>query len=271
LCASIYHENPAGIKQVADVIGAEVLASSIHLDEYQPDYTILWDKATCLVVMDGTTNFAQWIGHAASAVSPIIDNVIDEPVIASFFLGLTEVEGTINQVILPLKPKQVIVCGHSYGGACAFIFARHREFLFPDIPIYVTTFGEPKSYTAGLKGNLPDQHLRLVAWKPTSNLLFEGTSQYDPVTYMPPGQLEFFGFGKLFTFAKIVAALTPAHQGDEYLLQANGSLTYNTRSFLLSLPFVELAAAADTLEYFALHFMDQSYLAKCQAAWEGTQ
>lgn len=271
LCSSIYHENPDGISEIGLVINAKVRATVIDLKAFAPDYTILWDGFTCLVVFDGTTNMAQWLGHSASALAPVIDPVLDEPVIASFFLGLAEVEGAVNNVINGLGARQIVVCGHSYGGACAYIFGRHRSKFTPQIPVYVLTFGEPKSYSAGAKGNMPTGHVRIVRWQSAGGLEVKFFSDFDPVTFMPPGQLEFFNFGRVFTASKLVAKLTPAHQGDEYLIDIYGKLTFNTASFLLKLPFVELLASADQIAYAPLHFMDSSYLVASRLSWVRTQ
>ncbi len=267
ICAAIYAEDRPTINGIAQTMGASVLAVRIDLAAYQPDYAILSDGNNCLVVFDGTTNIPQWLGHSASAVVPVPDLTCgSDPVMASFYLGLAIVEAEVVDFVNRSGCPNVLIVGHSYGGACAFILARHFR-AAGRMLVYLMTFGEPKSYTGVTTGNMPLSHNRIVnAANDYTGVTFFGGEQIDVVPNMPPGQVELFWLNLTGSLFKLATATGFTQYGERWLVQG-GLPVLSPESAVLNLPFAELSFLADGIPFAALHLMGTGYLPRCVSAW----
>jgi len=215
MLGSCLYENRQDIAQIyADAAGAEIKAWVRNPTTYEPDYLILISGKDALVIFAGTTNAPQWLGHAASAIVPAVDLVIDEYVLASFYYGLLRVELAIRQVLATADVDSVKLSGDSYGGSAAFIFARHvRVRQGPNFPIDLMTFGEPKSFGGARPGNQPDSHNRFVAVQFLPDPGVGHVWPEDPIPLTPPNNLELIGFAWPYKIAKLLLFAEWRHFG----------------------------------------------------------
>lgn len=272
IIAGLYASEIAAASQYAVLANASVVWSRINPATYEPDYVIIADKDVAVVVLAGTTNIPQWLGHAASALSPIIDVVLDKPGVASFVLGTAEREPEIFDKLTPWIGKTIYFVGHSYGGAAANILSLHLASRSPQTMVKILTFGEPKSYVR--LGGFPKVgfHGRLIATAETTETVEAIQTLFDPVSLMPPSQLSFFGFGFSLKLARTAFGLGWGHTGSRWYLTPSAKLVAGR----LFNPFIDFSTfelgllARTVVGTIYLHFMATSYLPKCAIAWQAS-
>lgn len=266
----LYHRELTPAEQYAALAGAEIIGKRIDPDTYEPDYVILGDGTTAVVCLAGTTNDPQWIGHAGSAFIPVPDyKLINGGTVASFEYGTRIREPEIFAFLAPYFDKEIVFVGHSYGGAAANILAAHLAVKIVKGTQKVLTFGEPKSYTRSTTVPTPAYKARIV------NAITPGTVHglaqdlRDPITLMPPGQIEFIGFGYYGLLVKLIGGLGFVHSGDEWFMtptKVTGPFSY---PLAFNVPFYELAQLIELLNKVTfLHFMDTAYLGNALRAWQ---
>lgn len=269
IISGLYHQTTAQAQAYGQDVAATVLGSRINPATYEPDYVVLGDGDSALVVFAGTTNAPQWLGHAGSALVPVADEVSGGETLASFYYGLRIREPEIMALLAPYRGRTIWITGHSYGGAAANILARHLRTGDAGAYIGVLTFGEPKSYVASVAPDYYNWKARIVAVDHSEGGISRDVGARDPVTMMPPAQLEFCFGGIWAAVAKAVTGLSYTHKGDEWLLPETGKLhgpfSYSPLAYI---PFVELVATiGQVVGHVYLHFQDTSYLPKTRAAF----
>lgn len=272
IIAGLYAQTDDPAKKYAQIANSRFIPGRIDPSTYEPDYNIVADNDTAVVCLAGTTNVPQWLGHAGSALSPIIDVVLDKPGVASFILGTAVREPEILDKLTPWVGKKMCFVGHSYGGAAANILALHVKSRSPQTTVKVLTFGEPKSYIRLGKFPEVDFHGRVMATGETTPTLSPLINIVDPVTLMPPSQLAFFGFGFGIKLARTFLGLGWSHQGERYFLTTSSKLFQGPAfNFYLDTSRVELYILFYTvIPAVHLHYMASSYLPKLQILWAAT-
>jgi hypothetical protein len=280
LCSAIYHQDESPWKAFAAATGTTFQTLVYDRFSYEPDYAVIQGDGECLVIFDGTTNSAQWVGHGISAFFPLSDQQLkyDLPfgpfVVGSFYLGENVVEGAITDLIAPSTGGVVRIAGHSYGAAAAFIFARHMgvSAINPS-RIELMTFGQPKAYDGSTAGRFPDFYARII-----NKVLVSGTQSVyggvDPVTLCP---FSFLSYGRYFDFLsgarffkplKAILGLGWQHHGQPWIMEGgNLYLSDVWQNNLGLIPTYDIYIFTANLVNAALHFMDQSYLPNARAAW----
>jgi hypothetical protein len=280
LCSAIYHQDESPWKAFAAATGTTFQTLVYDRFSYEPDYAVIQGDGECLVIFDGTTNSAQWVGHGISAFFPLTDVQlkgilpVGPFVVGSFYLGENVVEPTITDLIAPSTRGIVRIAGHSYGAAAAFIFARHMgvSTINPS-RIELMTFGQPRTYDGQTYGRFPDFYARII----NKSSVSANRSVYgnvDPVTLCPFG---FLSYGKVFDLIgslrifkplKAVLALSWNHHGDPWVMEGGNLYLSDTwENNLGIIPTYDLLIFTANLMYGALHFMDQAYLPNARAAW----
>lgn len=263
ICSAIYHNQPALFAPIAAAMGARVLGSRIDLAAFEPDYVVMYDGATVLIVYDGTTNFAQWMAHIGGSISPVSDpNLGGELTLQSFRDGNALVAPEVMALALAVNPVSISLVGHSYGAAAAFILSRYFGQSNPAVPVDLLTFGEPKSYTTQASLYMPRSHNRLVgcALFPTEGFPLRALSVFDPVTFCPPAAMTYVGDLKTLRILKTaILGRSWQHFGQEWWL-AIGSIQRGGTNVVTRFSPLELAAFIHNASKPQYHFMDQCYL-----------
>ena len=268
MISAIYHQDIAPVNAYAAMSGSRVTRFSSRPETFEVDSAVLTDGRNALVALGGTTNNFQWAAHAGSAFFPAVDLTLICPVVGSFYVGEGIVEPAIIQALEGAIRGEVIITGHSMGGAGALILARHLAVGTP-FPAFISemTFGEPKTY--GLPSVLPTiaPHLRIVAG--TGFVVTRQIdTEIDPVSLSPPPGLMFCAYGRVINIAATILQIRWKRLGTRYFLNFNQVTRGEERTVPFTLvPRVDDYEFLQSLGFFGLHFMDSSYLPKCLAAW----
>jgi len=264
-----YGQDEPGAILGANAIGAAVLDRLVDPTTYEPDWVAVGDGQTAIICLAGTTNLAQWLGHAGSTVAPYPVNFGGKEfvVVASFWLGVVFRFPRILQALAPYAGKRILLAGHSYGGAAAYILSNdfgNPNVMSPTPYREVLTFGEPKSFGGGTGPFPPDKHVRIVTIGSKNALT---GSKRDPVTMSPPSVLALYSSQKFLNILKFVGGVIFAQDGPEYYLYPDGPLD-GPHSYpgLFLVPFTEIIAfLGNAADYASLHYLNTSYLAKSLA------
>ena len=261
LISSLYHldENPPII--YAGISGSTIRVRRVDPGTYEPDYVIFGLGGAAYVVMAGTTNYPQWLGHAASALCPWPDTVTSNIAVASFLLGYQQREDEIVAAINPAIRSRLIFTGHSYGGAACNIAYQRIQANFPQgRAIDLMTFGEPKSYGKIVQQVPATTHNRLIA---ASDIFNDGRLEaagIDPVSLLPPNGLLLAGVGWISKLSLGLLGFTWQHVGQPWLLRSSNIVAPGR--FGAETPVLDALVLAYNLDYISLHYMDTSYLTK---------
>lgn len=144
-----------------------------------PGWCIASNDGDLIVVIRGTTNAQQWVGHIAGAWGEEVHKGF-----AGFYVHIgmrdpveSKIWPTLKQVLDAPPPggwKRVFISGHSYGGGCAQYLAWFMTVeQHYNVPLQVVTFGAPRIFAS--ERPVP------TSW-PHFNVMLEG----DPVVHLPP-------------------------------------------------------------------------------------
>lgn len=273
LCSALYHDDRAAFDAYGAYTGTTRAAFERDIASFPPNFAVLRDGANALVVFDGTTNSAQWIGHCAGTLWPHPDS--DVPLsrpgsplaVGSFLAGLRFIENQVEEAV-GTRPH-VQITGHSYGAGAGHIYGRHIvNATTPPNFVELLTFGEPKAYDGFTAIHEPTIHLRIINREDAQSSNDQNVN-VDPVTMMPPGLVTFNRVGKISKFLQNLFGFSWAHHGDGWLLNQTSLVLGEDTPFLLgNLPNVQTVLLTANLRYAALHLMDQAYLVNAYMAWQ---
>jgi hypothetical protein len=268
LLQGLYNSDQSPFDSYAAAVGGEVKAFNSNVSSYNPDYGAIAVGNQLLIVIAGTTNIPQWAYHTASAFFPAFDPVTNDLVVGSFWAGEQLIEDALNQLCQPfLNNGVILIAGHSYGAAAAYIFATHLVVNNPNLPVFLMTFGEP--YTYGQVGRLPSPaaHLKIVACL-TDDFIPSDPVGIDPVTLSPPGILQFFKFAQNIPIFASLLGLKWKASGTRQILTANRLYPPYTSFDPASVPFVAEGQLVINLPYVNEHFVNPSYESKALNAYQ---
>lgn len=166
--------------KIAEVVGPEgsVIDYQHRPDSWPPSYALIkFPPDRVWLVLAGTTNLGQWIGHIQGTFGST--GVRRGGAVNGQWLSVAvDLAERVGPFIVggPVRPKLGIF-GHSYGGAVGQVMA----YGFASNPqldgVQFMSYGQPKCFTTGLLDPPPEQQVR---WR----------SFQDPVTYTPPSNDE---------------------------------------------------------------------------------
>jgi len=217
-----------------------------------PDFVVGVNSGLAIVCIDGTTNYTQAALQAIGSLAP--PNAITG--FRSVPLWIDAAREVLQRVSesgwSPGMP--LILVGHSYGGAVAYLAAALLRQAHPDADISVLTFGSPKPGDANLRAIL--NTIRSVAIR----------NDGDPITVTPPNLSNLLGivFPLSSVPVSVWGAYEPAPNG--FILADNGTLTPgNEPAFSITdlQTIIAAALAAEDPGTFSNHGMAE-YLSRLQ-------
>jgi hypothetical protein len=116
----------------------------------------------------------------------VIDESTNERVHMGFKNEADKLFQKINEEILKQNVKQLVLTGHSLGGAICIIIAARFQKLMPELVCRLITFGSPRVGTKSFVKQIKYQHTRVVCSR-------------DPITHLPPNLFGFKHHGTLMT------------------------------------------------------------------------
>lgn len=244
LLSSLYHNDGAPAARYAEHVGGRVNLFFSSASNFPPDYLVIRAGDEALVCFAGTTNAPQWASHIGSALFPAMDPSTSRFTMGSAYVGEQLIEDTILSALGGCT--RVGICGHSYGGQVAYVFALHlRRQPNPPATIQVMTFGAPRTVAGTEPAGQPDTHDRIV-------------TAMDPVPRTPPRFMFLAGTGALMSLTKFTLGFSWRHWGQ--LWQINAREIFSWRDPLD-------VAQGDVMNFANLqpsfvrqHFMDNTYL-----------
>lgn len=268
LTSALYHRDQQPFLQFAAMTGSQLVAFDSDPATFRPDYGVLLGDGEAMVVLDGTTNFAQWVGHCESALFPLIDNETGNTAVGSFLAGLFEVETIIRNAIRPATNGRLVVTGHSYGAGAGKLFCDHmRVSIQPPSSIELMTFGEPKSSGDFRVLPRPMQHVRIIA-RLTDRAGRVEASGIDPVTFSPPGVLMCARWPLVIALPLTLLGIKYKYFGQAWALDNDGLHRLNFYdTFPIGFDPIGWIPFVNNLGWYRLHLMDESYLTKAIRLW----
>lgn len=269
LIAGLYHQDQEPFTVYSRICGGAAIPIVADPSTFQPDYGIITLGDQSLVCFGGTTNLAQWPGHCASAVFPLIDTTTGTFVVGSFYLGETLVEPDVTDAIARSLRGTVYITGHSYGAASALILGRHLK-LRDQFPIVnILNFGEPRAYDGQPTSREPDLHVKLTAaFNVVTHPITGGDVGIDPVSKSPPSFFQFYKTGQVSSWLRKYFAATWADYGDNWLLSEQAISEPEIQlPFVGLIPHLNFYDFITNVAFIQLHKMDSSYLYKSMLAW----
>ena len=300
LLRAIYSSDADAIRRYARESQGTLVDYAFDRATYEPDWVVIRYGNHVLVVLGGTTNPSQWIGHAGSQFVPALDGTTRELVVYSFAQGLYLTEGLIIAAMRPFNSNmEISIIGHSYGGAAGYILARHlKARRVRHSRIDLLTFGEPKSFGSRQSFYEPNSHNRIVAVASAGGGLAQNLAVRDLVTLIPVGapgaalaaqiirQLRFgTGVGKAIEnvadYLPVVGGLITStsrgigeffasqenliwgQHGVQWLLSENSTIRQQGLDLGQILPFADILSVISSVRDWTLHLMNASYSPKC--------
>jgi hypothetical protein len=277
LSSAVYRNDRAAAEMAAALFGAHVTYFESHQQEFQPDGCILYDGVDYLLVLDGITSAPAWLCHSASAIVPLADPKLNQPlltrpfVVSSFYQGIEQIEQDLRD--RTANPTAIVrVFGHSYGAASAFIFCRHMLNPGHGQRYELMTCGEPKSYDGrGINLVEPSPHIRIIAKPPTVPDQTRETDydRVDPVVLMPPSFIQWVGRLAPLNFLRHTVAISWTQHGKSWVMGDDYLEPGIEESiFTQIVPFSGYSYLLGNLLFMPYHRMFTSYLPKAIAAWQ---
>jgi pimeloyl-ACP methyl ester carboxylesterase len=233
-------------RQIVEVIGGgNLLAWQFQPDTWPPSWTAWSSGSDRYIILAGTSNAAQWMGHLAGVYGvdyPGFPNVVAH---GMFLIAwLAGIRPPLLAVLGPLMGLRVHLFGHSYGGAVAFLGALDLARTGGAAEVECLTIGQARALSPGYNGVLPARYARLAG-------------VLDPVPRLPCDQ----ALTLLNPFAAVFSReLNWSHYGDGWGVNANSSGPFAN----ISTSAAEAALILATGQA-ATHFAS-NYTACC-AAW----
>lgn len=241
---------------------------------YEPDTAVIVAQGEALVLHAGSTNNAQFLGHAGGAIVPVADPLTPitpigiAQVNGSFLIGQALVESHVDAAIAQIGLGPVRIAGHSYGGAASHIYARHLvNSSHRPSRTELMTFGQPRTFDARHAVREPDYYARII------NAALPGLYQYenlyvDPVCTSPPAIIQLAKLGFVGKFLQKFAGFYWSHHGEPWLLNDHDiSRPIPSPLHSENLPFVDIGQFALNWVNVGVHYV-WVYLQRAMAAWQ---
>lgn len=181
------------------------LASGKFIEEGNAQCFIASTATSALIAFRGTEEFADWIDNISIAPKTRLYGKVH----SGFFNGFDAVKEQLEAELNRLSPKQVLITGHSLGGALATVAAAEWSQTYPISSVY--TFGQP----AVGRGDF----IKLFRTR-FSNKFFRFVNDDDIVTRVPPNYKH---IGKLLHFGTKSSLKSPLEANESDSLES-GSL-----------------------------------------------
>lgn len=272
LVSALYHRDQRPFQQWAQATESELVAFESDPSTFRPDYAVLIRPGEAYVVLDGTTNAAQWLAHCESALFPLIDTTTGNTVVGSFYAGLREIEEILNVAIAPARNGRVIIAAHSYGAGAAKLWADHlRISVSPPSDLTLFTFGEPKSSGDFSTPPAPYRHLRIVG-RNNDRSLPNDPLGLDPVSFMPPGALQCLKWPLAVSIPLSFLKFKFQYFGQTWGINDFGmSRITSYDNFLVKFDLTGWLYLLENGSFTNLHLMDGWYLPKALKLWQTSQ
>lgn len=276
LISALYENDQRPFVDYATRVGGRFVYWSRTPETYEPDTAVIIAGGEALVIMAGSTNNAQFIGHAGGALAPIadlltpIDPIGTAQCNASFLIGQALVEPNIDAAILPIGLGPVRIAGHSYGGAASHIYARHLvNSTHRPTQTELMTFGQPRTYDGRPARQEPDYYARII--NPTNPSTYQYENLFvDPVCTSPPAIIQ---LARLGFFAKSLQKFVGffwSHHGQPFLLNPDRyAIPLPLPLYADNLPFVNVLQFAANWGGVEVHYQ-WVYLARAMSAWQNS-
>lgn len=233
LLRALYAEREAGARALLATDAQLVAWEEIEDYSWPPSWCVIRDGNRWFITLAGTTNLRQMGGHLLGTIAvadgpgpiPSIEGNVIEGRPNGAWAALWDTLWPDIRAKLPddLAGHQVHLSGHSYGGALAQLFAS-RLMRAESADVQVMTFGQPRVWTKGYKGPIPEVCYLLA-------------SPYDPVFASPPSYNAVW-VGQLYGDVGLggIDVVRWQHYGEIVYLRADGADSPVKEQFEPTLP-----------------------------------
>jgi len=268
LVATLYTPGYSTAAGIAEYLGGTIKAREVDRSTVPADYMVIVTPTEVLVIFCGTTNLAQVFNYVTGGCADATPDGIPSAGILplgvnwGFQQGLNGIYESIVHAMGATNRKNILVAGHSYGGAVAHIFARRfANSGFSYETIQLLTFGEPKAFESGAAVKEPDWHGRLIARQGDA---------VDPVTLLPPpGCLVGLALEAPYYWLEQALGLTWEHFGTPFFLYDDAIADAPPIGIVERITVIgALANVLNNAVGIFIHFNSASYLPWSQNYWK---
>mgnify|MGYP001612907030 CR=1 FL=1 len=277
LASALYANDRRPFDDVARAYSGEVRFFKVTPTTYEPDVGVIISDNDVLVVMSGSTNSPQLLGHAGGAIVAEVDREIPVTGLgvaqenASFKVGADLIIPSIIGSLPTIRVQNMRITGHSYGGAIAHIMARRlANAVISPSNIELMTFGQPRTFDGRPAIHEPDYYARII------NPSVPGLDRLenvlvDPVCTSPPAVMFLGRYGFTAKFLQKWLGFFWTHHGNPWLLNFDNFAKPDPFPLgIESLPFVNLGEFLLNSTLLPLHY-ERTYTSRCKSVWEASR